>query len=260
MERRPWAVFVGAAFGVTLAVGHVVGGVSGLMHGYERVSTIWFGKEAKGEHSSFSKPDGPLRSHARVLAHELRSEFSRARDKLEQTGIGDFSRVEEALASLRKIDEQIGHVWYFEGEMKRLKNATLFTQKGCLKTLPNGQTQIADVYQQDFYRYLEIASSLPERETGGDTGSEVCYQRANGYCIQRTAWIHHLLANDFYQIAIAANDDPGRAAALDAARKHAKEAHRYRTPEGIEGFVQCIGTLVLEHEIAGQLAATGQRN
>ncbi len=259
-ERRPWAIAVGAGFGLTLTVGHVVGGVSGLLHGYERLAGIWFGPEAAGQHSSSSKPEQQLNSHARALAHELRAEFTRARDKLEQTGFGDFSRAEEALVSLRKLDEQIGHVWYFEGEITRLKNAAMFSHKSCLKTLPGGD-QPLDVYHQAFYRYLEIASSLPEPEAGGDKGSELCYQRANGYCTQRTAWIHHLLANDFYQSAMALDgDDLELTDKLERAGKHAQEARRYRSPEGIEGFVQCIGTLVLEQKIAARLEAIRKRN
>jgi hypothetical protein len=194
-----------------------------------------------------------------LLAHELRAEFTRARDKLEQAGVGDFSRAEEALAALRKVDEQIGHVWYFAGEIKRLKNSAMFTQKSCLKPLP-GRTRALDFYQQDFYRYLEVANTLPEPEAGGDPGSELCYRRPNGFCTQRTAWIHHLLANDFYQRAVASNgDDLGVAAELEQARKHAREARRYTSPERIEGFVQCIETLVLEQKVAAALEAIRKR-
>ncbi len=47
---------------------------------------------------------------------------------------------------------------------------------------------------------------------------------------------------------------------LERAGKHAQEARRYRSPEGIEGFVQCIGTLVLEQKIAARLEAIRKRN
>jgi hypothetical protein len=254
IERGPWAIAVGAGFGVALAIGHVIGGVSGLFHGYEHVAKIWLGEGPNSGHS-LGNPDKQLNSPVPAIANELRSEFARARDKLEQTGVNDFSRAEEALLSLRRIDEQIGHVWYFEGEIRRLKNPAMFTSKSCLKELRFGQTQISDSYHQDFYRYLEIASSLPARDTDGDAGSEVCYHRSNGYCIQRTAWIHHLLANDFYQMAIAAADDLDREPSLEQARKHANAARRYRSPEGLEGFVQCIGTVLLEQKITAQFEA-----
>jgi hypothetical protein len=260
IERRPWAIVTGAAFGLALTVGHVVGGVSGLIDGYERFVKTWFGnKEAIREQSSSNNPDDQLSSHARALANELRAEFTRARDTLEQTGNADFSRVEEGLTSLRRIDGQIGHIWYFAGEIKRITNPGMFTPKSCLKTLPRGG-QIPDFYHQNFYRYLEIASSLPEHETGSDAGSEVCYQKPGGFCIQRTAWIHHLLANDMYQMATASKgNDVERTARLEQAEKHAREARRYRSPDGIEGFVQCIGTTVLEQKIEAQLRGIVKR-
>jgi hypothetical protein len=258
IERRPWAISLAAVFGVTLTVGHVVGGVNGLIDGYERLVRTWFDEQEHIGHLS-ERPNEQLNSHARALAHELRSEFIRARGKLEQSGVSDFSRAEEALLSLHKVNEQIGHVWYFEGEIKRLKNSAMFTSKSCLKPLPSGG-QVLDVYHQDFYRYLEIASGLPERETAGEAGAEVCYQRSEGYCTQRTAWIHHLLANDFYQIAMASIDESEELTArLEQAEKHAKEARRYRSPEGIEGFVQCIGTLPLEQKISAQLEMIRKR-
>jgi hypothetical protein len=52
---------------------------------------------------------------------------------------------------------------------------------------------------------------LPENERGGDTGSEICYERARGFCPQRIAFVRHMLANDFY--------DEGKAAASEAQRK-----------------------------------------
>jgi hypothetical protein len=33
----------------------------------------------------------------------------------------------------------------------------------------------------------------------------VCYQRARGYCGERTGWIQHLLANDLYVLACQQN-------------------------------------------------------
>ena len=259
IERRPWAIVTGAAFGAVLMVGHVVGGVSGLIEGYGRFVRTWFPNEITEPQSSSVKSVDQLAAHTRALANELRAEFIRARDKLEQTGSPDFSRVQETIAALRRVDEQVGHVWYFEGEMKRIANGAMFTSKSCLKPLPPG-SQSLDAYQQDFYRYLEIANSLPAQHTSVDTSSEICYQRADGVCVQRTAWIHQLLATDMYQMAMAIKvDDPERVARLEQARKHADEALRYRSPEGIDGFVQCIGTAALHEKIQVQLKAAKRK-
>jgi hypothetical protein len=57
-----------------------------------------------------------------------------------------------------------------------------------------------------------------------------------------------------YQMAIATkNDDPERIARFQDAKQHVKEARRYRSPDGIEGFVQCTGTIGLEQKIDAQL-------
>ena len=129
----------------------------------------------------------------------------------------------------------------------------MFTYKSCIKALSSSQQSSIDSYQQDFYEYLEIVSSLPGRETDDDGGSEICYKRPSGYCVQRTAWIHHLLANDFYQEALVSADQLDRADKLERAKKHTQKALRYRSPEGIDGFVQCIATGVLEQKILDQL-------
>jgi hypothetical protein len=258
IERRRWAIVTGAAFGVALTVGHVVGGVSGLIDGYERVARAWFGKKVLTEVASLSTIGDQLSTHGRALVNELRSEFTRARNKLEAMGSGDFSRAEEALASLHRVDERIGHVWYFEGEIKRVKNTMMFTSKSCPNTLPSGG-QIPDFYHQDFYRYLEIARSRPGDDRAGDLGSEICYQQSDGFCIQRTAWIHHLFANDLYQEALASPATADRAQKLKRAAAHAHEAFRYHDPEGVEGFDQCTGTVALEQEIDRELKNLEQK-
>ena len=38
IEWRRWAIVTGAVFGTALTVGHLVGGVNGLIDGYERVA------------------------------------------------------------------------------------------------------------------------------------------------------------------------------------------------------------------------------
>jgi hypothetical protein len=115
-------------------------------------------------------------------------------------------------------------------------------------------------YQQDFHGYLEIASSLPALETSRDSSAEICYQRPKGYCLQRTAWIYHLFANDFYLHALALPDRRDRNAALERARQHVTEARKYRRPEGGEGFDQCMHTTTLAEKIAEALDPSRSQN
>jgi hypothetical protein len=189
------------------------------------------------------------------LASELRTAFTQARDNLERSGSADFSRVEALIETLKSIDQHNGHAWYFAGEIKRIQDRASFTTKSCFRGSPPGQIERLEAYQQDFRRYLEVARTLPALETSGDTSSEICYGRPKGYCAQRTYWIYHLLANDFYLLAMAQPDRRDRTTALTRARQFVTEARKYHPPEGGEGFDQCIPTTTLVEKIAEALDA-----
>lgn len=192
------------------------------------------------------------------LARQLRDDFLRAREILQKSGVADFSRAEEAIRSLRKLDDQNGYGWYFDGEIKRINNNDRFTVKSCPKKLPIGEPVSLDTYRQDFYIYLEIERTLPASETGGDPGSEICYRQPKGYCVQRAAWINHLIANDFYEEAIAATHPADGATKLERAKEHARKARKYYREEGgkrREGFEQCTDTIALQGKIDERLKA-----
>jgi hypothetical protein len=187
------------------------------------------------------------------LASELRIAFQGARNSLEKNDSADFGRAEALIEALKSIDQHNGHAWYFAGEIKRIRNRASFTSKSCFRGSPPGQIEGLEIYQQDFHRYLEVAQSLPAIETGSDTSSEICYRRPKGYCLQRTAWIYHLFANDFYLRAVAQSDRQARIADLTRASEFVTETRKYRPPVGSEGFDQCIPTTILTGRIAEAL-------
>jgi hypothetical protein len=203
---------------------------------------------------------GPASLDPVSLANELRTAFQRSRDILEKTDSTDFARADALIDALKGADQQNGHAWYFAGEIKRIQNRAAFTPKSCFKGWQAGQAGSLETYQQDFHRYLEVALSLPVLETGGDPSSEICYRRPKGYCVQRTTWIYHLFANDFYLQAIALADRRDRIAALTRANQFATEARKYRGPEGGEGFDQCIHTTPLVDKIVDALAESRNLN
>jgi TIR domain len=200
-----------------------------------------------GPYLAVHPSDGPLQ-----IANRLRGEFVRARDQTVESRDGDFRQAEKLVDALKSLDPQNGHAWYFAGEIRRVRNSALFTAKSCFKGWSDGKPGSLEAYQQDFYYYREIAITLPAVETGGDPGSEACYNRAKGYCVQRMAWIHHLLANDFYMHARALTGRD-RLAPLSRAREFAVEARKYRRPEGGEGFDQCIDTTDLIEKIDDEI-------
>jgi hypothetical protein len=170
------------------------------------------------------------------LANELRQHFNDARNKLEASGTIDFSDAENDVRALFKLDADNGFAWYYSGEIKRSKDTARFTPKSCLRVPLSATNVDLDAYENDFYRYLDYAASLPVTETVGDIGGDTCYKRPKGYCPQRTAWIHHLLASDLYAEALAASDPKTRVEKLKKALDHANAALKLYPPDG---FIQC---------------------
>ena len=185
------------------------------------------------------------------VATELRGHYTRARAALDAGGSPDLKDVDDDIRTLLKLDPKNGHALYYTGELARLKDPLRFTSKSCLKVPFTESASILDPYHNDFYRYLDTAASLAAIETGGDVSAEACYQRAKGYCPQRTAWIHHLLANDLYEVATASNVAGDRRDRLTRTLRHAKAARALYPPTGFE---QCKPTQSLESDVSESLA------
>lgn len=180
---------------------------------------------------------------------DLRVHFRQAADVLAKSGTGDFSEAEADIASLKKLDPKNGNAWYYAGEIKRAKDVRFDPERCPKMALPPDSS--LNAFDKDFYRYLENIKDLSPNETGGGSGVEVCYNHTSGYCPQRTAWIHHLLANDLYAEAMVATDPTVRIGKLKSALSHAKDALRLYPQEGERraGFVQCIPTESLVSKI-----------
>jgi drug/metabolite transporter superfamily protein YnfA len=106
-----------------------------------------------------------------------------------------------------------GHLKYYEGEVWR-------------------QRKDYERMRYSFYGYLSLAGHRPAEDALGD--AEVCYTRPDGFCGERTGWVCHLMAGDFYAQALSANSEPQKRVFVEEARKHLKcEGERFST-----GFVQ----------------------
>jgi hypothetical protein len=161
-------------------------------------------------------------------------------------------KIVDDLAVHFNLPPENGHALYFSGEVKRIKDIKHFTSKGCIRT-PFTEGFNLDGFHNDMYRYLNIAASLPKNKIGG-VGSTICYERVNGYCLERIAWINHLLANDLYAEALASSDPKTKHATLEKALEHAKAAFEYQPPnERTPGFNQCTPTKKLINDISDAL-------
>lgn len=171
---------------------------------------------------------------------QLREEFRRATGEPKASGDADrFGRVTLLVDILSHLDNGNGHALYFAGEVKRAQGKSLEAHK-------------------DFYRYFEVlvASKLPEDE--GDTGSEHCYTLPRGFCRQRSGWIRHLLADDFYRQAQATVDAQERLSRLETALKHAEAALR-NYADGFDGLRQGLPTRLIAKNAAEEIARLQQK-
>ena len=91
--------------------------------------------------------------------------------------------------------------------------------------------------RENFNLYLTYASAPGERERG---------LRALGYFDERTAWINHLLANDFLCEALQAASDPaGQRVLFQRVEDKVKQVRAYR-PQGYDAGETTLSTASLE--------------
>lgn len=186
-----------------------------------------------------------LNIKARGVVSDLSQNFNQARDNLRNNGTADFSKTEKLI---KDLPPENGHALYFSGEIKRIRDTNHFTSKSCIKMpLPNNFD--LNEYHDDFNKYLNIAATINTTKIEG-VGSSICYERVNGYCLERIAWINHLLANDFYEEAMALSDPMMKQEKLKTALEHAKKAIGYQPPnKTTPGFDQCVPTRKLINDI-----------
>jgi len=154
-----------------------------------------------------------------ATSQQLREEYRRGvTDKRQPPSPDRFARAALLIDIMRHLDSGNGHAHYFAGEVKRRQD--------------RGPESHAD-----FYRYFEVMGEARIAEDQGDTGSEVCYQMPRGYCRQRSGWMRHLLANDFYDLSRTTADPRERINRLEIALRHAEAALR-DMPGGFHGLDQ----------------------
>lgn len=144
----------------------------------------------------------------------------------------DFSIVDELSKVLLELDSENGHGLYFAGEYWRSRNDRV-RMRG------------------HFYRYFATADIRPDSKTG--LASE-CYNRPKGYCAERTAWISHLMANDFYQEALCESNKIKRRDILVRANKFIISTLEHFPG----GFTQLKPTNLLDEDIKRELKMLGE--
>lgn len=93
-----------------------------------------------------------------------------------------FDHVLDLSGVVAAFDPENGHALYYQGEAYRSLGS---------------RTDMRGAFQ----KYLAVADGHAEATKGS---AHDCYERAQGYCGERTAWVNHLMANDYYRNSLGA--------------------------------------------------------
>jgi hypothetical protein len=169
-------------------------------------------------------------------SRDLRKEYNDVKNAAGATiNPESFARTNFLISFMQRIDDNNGHAFYFSGEVRRRL----------------GKPEESHAF---FYRYLEEQSSRWNRYKDGGTGAEICYERPGGFCAQRSGWIHHLLANDFYKEGTAATERADKRVHFESAAQQIVAS----LDDFPQGFVQEVATKVLQSRVAEELKKLGE--
>lgn len=201
----------------------------------------------------FQLVNGDLQAYVKLLPNEDQSlvimQAAKALPKRFQDAMKtwppDFDSTRDLISLIHSIDNMNGHALYFLGEIGR---KTGHREKG----------------HQEFFRYIEGEEHYRLHLTNGGTNIAACYESATGYCRQRSAWIRHLLANDFYQDGLAHKKafpaDTTAVGDFQSALKDICEILYNLKPGGFRDPDQLIPTEELERRLRDELRDLGHQS
>lgn len=151
----------------------------------------------------------------------------------------EFKCVSDLAAVLLEQDPDNGHGLYFSGEAWRFE----------AMEDPKRSEFCRDRMREYFLKYITNEPLLPSDERNGN--GKVCYERENGYCAERTAWISHLMAVDYCQWAEDSRDKITKIKRLERAARFSKIDLEFG------GFDQVTPSAVLRERIEKELQNLG---
>jgi hypothetical protein len=165
---------------------------------------------------------GPKKPQMMIfLAQKMQSQYN----------LQKFDCVFNIASTIFNDDITNGHALYYLGEYWRVQAGNHGDDSELCR----------DRMRDFFFKYLSHEGHLSPSEQSGD--GKVCYQRANGYCAERTAYIYHLLAIDYYQQAQEIKDEKYRNQILERLQGFLKKDLEYG------GFDQIIPSKVLREQV-----------
>ena len=205
--QRPFLVAISAAMGTLYAAlagfsdtarGKVVPAVlAGILVGLGTwFTTVELDRERKSLQSRLALMNQAFLTYGNNMSPDQRGSLIRmlaAYDLRKKSNDGESNHVADISEFMLQLDPNNGHGLYFSGLAWRMK----------------GQRE---QMRGEFKKYMSLESTLTREERAGL--AEECYTRANGFCGERTGTIDHLLAYDFYRLALDSKDRATRDNAL----------------------------------------------
>jgi hypothetical protein len=151
---------------------------------------------------------------------------------------GALEDADKALASMLSLAASNGHTYYFAAELQRIRGPK------------------RDIYKAIdwFVRYMDDPRS-EQVLASSRLDEKVCYESAEGFCRQRTAWIGHLLANIFYRLSLDSSlDDSKRDVFLRQADQYVQISLKFY-PKGFQATIAAPTQMVDNAWGSAQLAA-----
>lgn len=260
-RRKRLSIAASMCFGAALYVGHLFGALAGLIEMYKN-GVEYFASRPGQAHASVTEAHAPAQvtqtPHAKTVysqkLDELRNAFFDVRLKLEKAKQADFAALEAAFGVVKSLDPHNLNILYYEAEIARIKDSADFTTHDCLILGERPAIESEKLEHELFFRYLDRARPLIANLTPKTMDADACYESETGVCLQRFAWVNHVLANDFYQLGLHAAEKVVAYGFFQRAAKHAAAAKDYRpSPNGPVGFAQCTDTLTLQAKAEAKL-------
>lgn len=167
---------------------------------------------------------------------------STARTMRERFGHQDFDCIDGLAEVLLQDDQENGHGLYFSGEVQRVRASQD----------PSHTDFHRGLMRERFQRYIDTEHDLPLSERDGYGAA--CYLREKGYCAERTAYINHLMAIDYYRQGQEATNKEIKIQRLGLASERVEQALLFiRKDSEQKGFDQIYPSAALKQMIQEEL-------
>ena len=174
-------------------------------------------------------------NYSKTLGPESKSQLliKLSLDLRQQFAAKEYDYVEEISGLVLEISPDNGHGLYYSGEVWRVRG---------------NQEQMRGQFNR--YRSVEKLQPLDQRKI---KGSDCYYLAPIGFCGERTGWVDHMQANNFYQRALGEKEQGTKVSSLKTACGFVRESFD-RYPSGFDASKSFYSTEDLQERILKDMA------